>query len=346
MKALVYHSFNEVPAIEQVADPTPEPDGVVLEVKSSGLCLSDWHAWKGHDQEINLPHIPGHELSGVIVAKGKEVSSFKIGDRVTLPFVCGCGHCVYCEEGNPQVCDFQFQPGFTHWGSFAQYVAINYAEMNLVKLPDQIDYNTAAILGCRFATSFRAVMGQGRIQPAQWIAVFGCGGVGLSAIMIARALDARVIAIDLNPAKLKFAADIGAEHCLVATNQLVEEIKSLTDHGVHLTLDAVGKPEIITQALATLRKGGCHLQVGLLPPEQQQVAIPFASLIANELRIAGSHGMQATRYSEMIHLILEGRLNPAKIISKKIPLSLAAESLITLNNNPDPGVTVIHDFDN
>jgi alcohol dehydrogenase len=156
-----------------------------------------------------------------------------------------------------------------------------------------------------------------------------------------------VIAIDLNSAKLKFAADIGAEHCLVASNdQMVEEIKSLTGHGVHLTLDAVGKPEIITQALATLRKGGCHLQVGLLPPEQHLVPIPFATLIANEFRIAGSHGMQAARYSEMIHLILEGRLNPAKIISKKIPLSLAADSLTTLNNNPDPGITVIHDFDN
>ena len=259
MRALLYHQFKETPVIDDIQDPVPHQNGVVLEVKSSGLCLSDWHAWMGHDTDITLPHIPGHELSGVVVDMGKKVTSFGVGDRVTLPFVCGCGICTYCKEGNPQVCNHQFQPGFTHWGSFAQYVAINYAEVNLVRIPEAIDFHTAAILGCRFATSFRAVVDQGQIEPGQWISVFGCGGVGLSAIMIARALDARVIAIDLNETKLKFAAELGAEYCLNAENdQLVHDIMAITEHGVHVSLDAVGKPDIIQQSMASLRKGGRH----------------------------------------------------------------------------------------
>ena len=345
MKALLYHNFKETPVIDEIPDPIPGQDDVVLEVKGSGLCLSDWHAWMGHDPDINLPHIPGHELSGVVVEAGKNVSSFKVGDRVTLPFVCGCGTCTYCLEGNPQVCNHQFQPGFTHGGSFAQYVAIKYADFNLVNIPEAIDFQTAAILGCRFATSFRAIVDQGRIKPGQWIAVFGCGGVGLSAIMIARAFEARVIAVDLSQSKLKLAADLGAEYCIDASDEaVVEAILSLTGHGVHASLDAVGKPDIIEKSIASLRKGGIHLQVGLLAPDQQSVAIPFGSMIANELQVVGSHGMQAARYSEMIRLILAGKLNPSLLVTNLISLSEAAEALTSLNSNKDPGITAINDF--
>ena len=202
MKAAIYNEFQGPIQIETVPDPEPQTNGVVLKVEATGICRSDWHGWMGHDADISLPHVPGHELAGRIVEIGGEIKSWKIGDRVTLPFVGGCGKCQPCIEGNPQVCDNQFQPGFTHWGSFAEYVAINYAEQNLVRLPNQISFEEAASLGCRYITAFRAVADQGKLREGQAISIFGCGGVGLSAILIARALGAQVIAVDIDPVKL------------------------------------------------------------------------------------------------------------------------------------------------
>src|SRR5947209_8618589 len=124
MKAAVYQHFGGRLSIEDVPDPTPPRDGVVIGVKASGICRSDWHGWMGHDPDIHLPHVPGHELSGVIQEIGPEVRRWKPGDRVTVPFAVGCGACPECASGNQQICDAYFQPGFTAWGSFAERVAI------------------------------------------------------------------------------------------------------------------------------------------------------------------------------------------------------------------------------
>ena len=213
MKAMFYDAFRKAPEITTLADPTPTADGVVIKVGATGLCRSDWHGWMGHDPDIRLPHVPGHELAGEVVAAGRDVRRFRVGDRVTVPFVSGCGRCAECRSGNQQVCPDQFQPGFTHWGSFAEYVAIGYADTNLVPLPEEIDDATAASLGCRFATSFRAVADQARTGPGEWIAVHGCGGVGLSAIMIATALGASAIGIDLSDDKLELARQCRDDQC-------------------------------------------------------------------------------------------------------------------------------------
>ena len=108
MKALVYESFGQAPKITQVADPETPEQGILLEVMASGICRSDWHGWKGHDPDIQLPHVPGHEFAGVILEVGKRVKNWKIGDRVTVPFVCACGSCPSCQSGNQQICDDQF----------------------------------------------------------------------------------------------------------------------------------------------------------------------------------------------------------------------------------------------
>ena len=113
MKAVVYEEFRGPLSIRSVPDPVPSENGVVIEVKASGLCRSDWHGWMGHDPEIKLPHVPGHELAGIVTAVGKKIKNWREGDRVTVPFVCGCGACPQCDSGNQQVCDHQFQPGFT-----------------------------------------------------------------------------------------------------------------------------------------------------------------------------------------------------------------------------------------
>ena len=346
MKAAVYEEFQGPVTIQNVADPVPSDDGVVLEVKATGVCRSDWHGWMGHDPDITLPHVPGHEIAGVVVAAGKEVTRWKGRERVTLPFVAGCGKCEQCNSGNQQVCDNQFQPGFTDWGSYANFVAIRFADGNLVSLPDEIDFVTAASLGCRFATSFRAVVEQGGVGPGQWVAVHGCGGVGLSAVMIASAFEANVIAVDVSDAALSLARDVGAKEMINATaaDSVVDAIRDLTGGGVHLSIDALGSRDTCYNSVANLRKRGRHVQVGLLAGEDFRPAIPMELVIANELELVGSHGMQASHYQLMLQMIENGKLQPEKLVGWTIDLETAAASLDDPAKLEVAGVIVIDRF--
>lgn len=346
MKAAIYTEFGKPLSIESVSMPTADNDGVVIKVGATGLCRSDWHGWMGHDPEIQLPHVPGHELAGTIVETGSAVGNWQVGDRVTMPFVCGCGQCGQCVSGNQQVCDAQFQPGFTHWGSFAEYVAIQYADTNLVKLPDEIDFVTAASLGCRFATSYRGIVDQGKIRRNQWVAVHGCGGVGLSAIMIAQAFGAKVIAVDIDPAKLEFAKTLGAEATLNAfeNDHLVEQIVNFTSGGAHLSVDALGSQTTCFNSVSCLRKRGKHIQIGLMVNQAANAQVPMAKVVANELEIIGSHGMQAYRYSDMLELIINGQLDPKKLIGETISLEESLIKLTQMDQFSGIGMTVIDRF--
>jgi len=346
MKAAVFEAFKGDISIQNVNDPTPNQDGVVIKVLATGLCRSDWHGWMGHDTDIVLPHVPGHEFAGIIEVVGKQVKNFKIGDRVTVPFVCGCGNCEQCVSGNHQVCDNQSQPGFTHWGSFAEYVAIDYADTNLVKLPDEIDNITAAALGCRFITSFRAIVEQGKVSGGQFVAVHGCGGIGLSAIMIANALGAQVIAVDINNETLAFAEELGAVATINASKNedIVEQIKTITKGGVHVSLDALGSSETCFNSVANLRKRGRHIQVGLMTENHRHPKIPMDLVLANELEIIGSHGMQAYKYKDMLEMIKTGKLKPEKLIKRTITLQEATLALPKMNNFDNRGIWVIDSF--
>lgn len=346
MRALVYDKFEGPITLQDVPDPSPNNDGVVIRVLASGLCLSDWHGWMGNDPDIEVPHVPGHELAGIIEVVGKDVTQWNVGDRVTLPFVCGCGVCPQCTSGNQQVCDDQFQPGFTHWGSFAEYVAIDRADLNLVCIPDDVDDLTAVGLGCRFATSFRAVVDQGKVSPGEWIAVHGCGGVGLSAIMIANALGANIVAIDIEDDKLEFARSVGA-HVTVnarAVDDVVQTVLDVTHGGAHVSIDALGSPVTCFNSIANLRKRGRHIQVGLMVDEFRHPVIPMDKVIAHELEIVGSHGMQAFRYGAMLDMIQRGKLDPGKLVGKRITLKEAANELVNMDTFSGMGLTVIDRF--
>lgn len=345
MQAVLYRQYRSPLTLENVPDPVPPPDGVVLRVGATGLCRSDWHGWMGHDPDITLPHVPGHELAGEVVEIGREVKHWRVGDRVTVPFVGGCGSCPTCRAGDQQVCPDQFQPGFTHWGAFAQYVAIHYADTNLVRLPESIDYVTAASLGCRFATSFRAVVDQGRVRPGEWVAVHGCGGVGLSAVMIARACGARIIAVDIRPEQLDLARELGAEHTLSAhSTEVVSAIRDLTGGGAHLAIDALGHPETLRNALLGLRRRGRHVQVGLLAPEQLPAPVPLDRVIAYELELLGSHGMQAHRYPAMLGMIAAGQLDPQRLVHGTISLAEVVTELPRMDEFLHPGMLVATGF--
>ena len=346
MKAVVYREFASLPTIETVADPTPRSHGVVLRVMATGLCRSDWHGWMGHDPDISLPHVPGHEVAGIIEEVGKNVQQWRNGDRVTLPFVCGCGACPQCISGNHQVCDHQFQPGFTNWGSFAEFVAIDYADINLVRLPDSLDYLIAASLGCRFVTSFRALVAQAKVSAGQWVAVHGCGGVGLSAIMIATALGANVVAIDIDDEKLKLARSIGAIETVNARQHktVVEGVMDLTEGGAHVSIDALGSPVTCFNSIANLRKRGKHVQVGLMMGDHTCPSVPMATVIAKELEIFGSHGIQAYEYPAVLAMIQTGKLRPEKLIGKTIKLDQSPRELADMNNFSGTGITLIKNF--
>lgn len=346
MKALVIESFQQKPSIQTLPDPTPSDTGVVIEVKATGLCRSDWHGWMGHDSDIELPHVPGHEFAGVIRAMGKDVKNHQIGDRVTVPFVCACGTCPTCQSGNQQICDDQFQPGFTHWGSFAEFVAIDRADINLVGLPEEMTFETAASLGCRFATAFRAVVSQGKVSGGQWVAVHGCGGVGLSAIMIAAAMGAIVIAVDISEEKLAFAKAAGAHFVINGkeTPDVAVAILELSKGGVHVSVDALGSKITCWNSIACLRKRGKHMQVGLMAGNQSNPQIPMHLVIAKELEILGSHGMPTHAYPEMIKMIDEGTLSPQKLITKRISLEEAVDELPSMDDFSGNGMVMIDRF--
>lgn len=346
MRAMVYEAFQQAPSIQSVPDPAPDKDGVVLQVMAAGLCRSDWHGWMGHDPEIVLPHVPGHELAGVVVAAGKNVRNWHKGDRVTVPFVGGCGRCPQCVSGNHQVCDDQFQPGFTHWGCFAQFVAIQRADINLVGLSEHLSFETASSLGCRFVTSFRAVVDQGAVRAGQWVAVHGCGGVGLSAIMIANALGANVIAIDIGVPQLQMATVLGAVATVDASQagSVVEAVREISGGGVHVSIDALGSQQTCFNSIANLRKRGRHIQVGLMTGQEQHPRIPMDRVLADELEVIGSHGMQAYRYPEMMAMIEQKKLMPEKLLGKQISLEQSLVELVNMGQFNNPGVTVINQF--
>ena len=346
MRAAVYEEFQGPVTVMQVADPEPAADGAVISVEATGICRSDWHGWMGHDPDIRVPHVPGHELAGVVEAVGPEVEKFRPGQRVTVPFVCACGACEQCASGNQQICDRQTQPGFTHWGSYAEYVAVDYADGNLVVLPESMDFETAASLGCRFATSFRAVVAQGQVRQGQWVAVHGCGGVGLSAVMIANALGARVVAIDIDDEALRLAGTVGAEAVINANRQaaLVDEIIELTGGGAQVSIDALGSAETCMHSIANLRKRGRHVQVGLMAGDDYRPPLPMELVIARELEIVGSHGLQAFEYRRMLDMIEAGALSPASLIRQTVDLQTAAAALGDPERLHVAGVSVINRF--
>ena len=347
MRALQFESFGGPVLVVDRSDPVPSIDGVVIVVESTGLCRSDWHGWQGHDSDITtLPHVPGHELAGTIASVGPGVRAFRVGDRVTVPFVCGCGTCRYCASGDAQVCPDQWQPGFSGPGSFAEYVAIPRADFNLVALPEAVSMDAAAALGCRFATAYRAVVHVGAVQAGETVVVLGCGGVGLSIVMIAVAQGARVIAVDTDPGALNLAESFGAEGLVNANAQadVTTAIRDLLPAGADVTFDALGSIDTCRAAVELLRPRGRHVQVGLLPPAEvgDRASVPMHLVIGRELSILGSHGMSTRGYPEMLALVAAGRLDPQRLVTRSLRLDEAPTALERMGIDPTPGVSIIH----
>ena len=328
MRAVMITAFGASPELTQIPDPQSPSDGVVVSVEATGLCRSDWHGWMGHDDEIELPHVPGHELAGTVVEVGSQVTGWQVGDRVTTPFVLACGRCRACARGDGQVCEDQLQPGFTLWGSFAELVALPRADLNLVRVPDEVGTEVAASLGCRFATAYRAVVHVARVQRGETIVVHGCGGVGLSAVLVALALGARVLAVDPDPTSLALAEQLGATP--VPGDDATARIADLTDGGADVSLDAFGSRANLASSVASLRPRGRHVQVGLLGGDDTSPPVDMGRVIGQELQLLGSHGMPVAYYPELLARVVDGTLDPGRLVRDRIGLAEAGPRLAAL----------------
>ena len=343
MKAIYYENFKELPQIVELPIPVIRSESVLLEVKAAGLCRSDWHGWQGHDPDITLPHVPGHEFAGLIVEVGNDVRNWKEGDSVTTPFIQACGQCRYCRRGDQQVCESQQQAGFTTWGAFAQYVEVQYADVNLVRIPEKMSFAEAAVLGCRFGTAFRGIVDQGKLKSGDLAVILGAGGVGLSALLIARALGAVVMVIDINAQACELAERLGANY---TTTKLTEgKVRMLQQEygGAAVFVDAVGLPHAVNLSLRLLHRRGKFVQVGLLDPQLKWEFSP-AKLIAHEIEIIGSHGIQSHRYEFMLQFLEDGSIDLDQLIRKRCTLQEGITQMVAMGANHHWGVDVITDF--
>lgn len=347
MRAALITEYERPLSIETVADPELPSDGIIIKVQATGVCRSDWHTWMGHYRDqIRLPIIPGHEMAGDVVEVGREVVGLKPGDRVTVPFGLACGRCSICLDGNHQSCEAQVQPSTDFDGSFAELAVLPRANVNVVKLPDEFGYAEAASLGCRFITAFRAVAEQAEVGPGDWLAVHGCGGVGLSAVMIAKAMGANVVAIDIDDATLEKASELGANVAINAlqTESVPEEIINITNGGAHASMDALGSTLTCQNSILSLRTLGRHVQVGLMKAKHAYPPIPMSVVVSKEIDIRGSRGMSPKNYPAVFNMIRSGVVSPKSLIGSEISLEAGADLLTRMDRFLGTGVAVITSF--
>jgi D-arabinose 1-dehydrogenase-like Zn-dependent alcohol dehydrogenase len=340
VKAAVYEQFQGPIGLVDVPDPHAAPGEIVVEVLAVGLCRSDYHGWHGTDPDIVCPHVGGHEFVGRVVAVGAGVTRWREGDRVVAPFVCGCGECEPCRLGQHQVCRRQQQPGFTRWGAFAQYTTVPFADTNVVAVPESVSDEAAALVGCRVSTSYRGVLERGRLAAGEVLCVFGCGGVGLAAVAMGRAVGATVVAIDIAPDALALAAAIGADIVLDARDHddIAAAVHEATG-GAHVSVDCLGHAATASSSVFSLRALGRHVQVGLFPTAS--VEFPVSRVIRDELEVLGVHGLSAARFHEVFALMEDGRLDPTAMITERLSLADVPAALPAMGHIASSGVSVV-----
>lgn len=347
MRAAVMEGVRQPLVVREMPDPKPVANGALIRVEANGICRSDWHLWTGDwtwvGIQVPYPHVPGHEFCGVIEEVGRDVTRWKKGDRVLVPFSQGEGTCEWCRSGHQNVCDTFLTPGFAYWGGFGRLCAVPNADVNLVSLPEAVPFVDAASMGCRYMTSFHGVVDRAQVKPGEWVAVHGCGGIGLSAVQIATALGANVIGVDVSDEKLAFAKELGAVATInAAKTEPAGAIMELTRGGAHVSIDALGIATTCRNSIMSLRKRGRHLQIGLTSSaEKGEIAIPIDLIVLKEASIIGTMGMQAPRFGAMLQMVETRKLAPGKLVHRTVPLAEVSAVLESMDKYATVGVTVI-----
>jgi D-arabinose 1-dehydrogenase-like Zn-dependent alcohol dehydrogenase len=353
MRVAQMTAFRQPVQVVELPVAAPRPDGAVIRVEASGVCRSDWHHWNQDlgwlGMNLALPANTGHEVGGVIEEVGRDVRTIKVGDRVTIPFHEADGTCPHCRAGLQNLCDNVITPGHQRLGGWAQYVTVTVADLNCIKLPEPVDTLSAAALGCRFMTAYHAVTDRGAVQPGEWTAVHGCGGVGLSAVQIAAAADALVVAVDIEERKLAKAREEGAVATINASGltpeQVGQAVKDATGGGAQLSIDALGRGFTFHQSFNSLRKRGRHVQAGITSQEESgQVSLPLDLLTVMELQVVGSLGNPHPKYAELLALVAREKLHPARLVTRKISLDDVTDTLQRMTRFDTVGFEVITKF--
>lgn len=352
MRAAVIEALNQPLIVKEVPDPECPPDGVIIRTGANGICRTDWHLWTGdwnwRDLTIQPPFVLGHEFSGTIEEVGRDVKQWRRGDRVIFPMNPGEGTCEWCMSGNQHVCHrgAELVPGVSSWGAFAEYVAVRYADINMVRLPDSISFADSASLACRYMAAFRGVVDLAKVRGGEWVAVYGVGGMGLSAVQIAQAIGAKVIAIDVSSQALNAARSQGAEHTIDASqDNAVDAVRTLTHGGAQVSIDALGIEETCRNSVLSLRKLGRHIQLGhTTRKEKGYVGLPIDVILLNELRLYGGFGMQGQRFGSMLAMCEAGTLRPGELVHHRVGLEGITEVLEAMGRYATTGIVVIDRF--
>lgn len=348
MKAAVLEEFNAPLNVTDVPEPELTVDGAIIRVKACGICRSDWHGWKGEWTGFlaPLPMIGGHEMSGVVEAVGANVHQVKVGDRVIVPFTCGDGTCQACISGESNVCANQTMPGFTYNGGFAEFAHVPNADFNLIALPEAVAFEQASGMGCRFMTAYHGVLSVGAVRPGEWVSVYGAGGVGLSAIQIATAAGANVIAVDIQEDKLEFAQRVGAVATVNSGSEdPVEAVREITKGGADISVDALGINATLLSSLRSVRRKGRAVQIGMTAMgDKGLIPIAVNDIIAGEIAYLGSFGMPRSEYPNLLNQVASGKLRPGDLVTGETDLSGIVDIYDEMSNFTVKGVTVITDF--
>lgn len=345
MRAARLTGWRQPLEIGQVPDPDCPRDGVVLEVLGCGICRSDWHAWSGADPDVILPTIPGHEFCGQVIEVGADVTAWTPGDRVIAPFILACGACPDCQAGHQTICARQAVPGFTQDGAFAERIAVPFADTNLTRLPEGMDPALAAAFGCRVTTAWHALTGRAALRPGEWLAVWGGGGIGTAALILGKAIGARVVVADVVPKKLTYATGLGADAVIDAREpDAVQALRDVTGGGADLVIEALGVEVTTRNAMLSLKKLGRMVQVGMPAGDHTAMTLPWDAVYSGQLAIYGTRGMPTWRYPSLLSLIEGGNVDLSPMIARHVALSNVSAELAAFDAPAPPGVAVITDF--
>ncbi|MDN7246418.1 zinc-binding dehydrogenase [Planococcus shenhongbingii] len=343
MKALVIEDVQKA-VIQEVPVPVIEKDGLIIKTMANGVCRSDWHVWVG-DHGIVQPVI-GHEFCGIVEEVGSEIKNFKRGDRVIVPFSGSDGTCPHCIAGNTQLCDSFIVPGTAYQGGYGEYVAVPKGDRNAISLPDNLSFSDAAALGCRFMTAYHGVVDRVNVMPGEKVVVYGCGGIGLSAIHIASSMGAFVIGVDINDSNLALAKKLGADFVINSKdNDPVEAVQEITKGGADVSVDALGITETCVPAIHSLKKGGRHLQIGVTSKKEAGfISIPVDHMVLTEKSFITTLGIPAFRFTSLLEQVALGKLQPGKMVTREIGLSEVEGIFEDMSNFATTGTFVVTDY--
>ena len=342
MRAAIVRDFNAPLSIETVPDPVCPDDGVVLEVLACGVCRSDWHGWRGEHAKVKNGSILGHEYCGTVVAAGPR-ATHKVGDRLIAPFILACGSCPYCRKGVSNNCLDQVVPGFSHPGAYAEFVAVP-RDHNLVHLPEALSPGLAAGLGCRVTTAWHALTDRAAVRAGEWVAIHGTGGIGMAASILAKALGAQVVVVDIVPEKLELALQLGADAAVNAAEmEAAPEIREITGGGAQVSIEALGIPKTVNASLECLAPLGRHVQVGM-PAGHNQMDVNMSAVYLGNLAVYGTRGMPAWKFPTLLGMVERGEIDLAPLVAREVALSDASDELAAMNAPMAPGTAVITDF--